>query len=69
MDSEEFKSAVITVLTAYKEDYSNNLLMRDGIKKYAVNRIEKTINNYKNGFITAHEALKMVIDLWTRKGK
>lgn len=61
MDNAKFKSAVITVLTAQKENFLNNPLMHDDLEKYAASRIEKAINAYKKGFITADEALKIGI--------
>lgn len=62
MDNEEVKNAVITVLTAFRDDFSNNPLMRDEIEKYAASRIEKAMQNYENGFITAREALEIGIN-------
>lgn len=58
MNDENFKNAVITVLSGFKEDFANNPLIPDGWRRYAVNRIEKAMNDYKRGFITASEALE-----------
>lgn len=62
MDNEEVKSAVITVLTAFRDDFPKNPLMRDGIENYAVSRIEKAMRNYDKGLITAREALEIGIN-------
>ena len=61
MDNPEFKSAVITVLTALRDEFLNDPKMLDSIEKYAVRRIENAIQSYKNGVITACEALEIGI--------
>lgn len=60
--TEEFKSAVITVLTAFRDDLQNSSALLKAYKKYAVQRIEKAIKNYDKGFITAREALEVGIN-------
>lgn len=59
MNETKFKNAVITILTAFKEDFLNNSLMRGNYKEYAVNRIERAMRNYERGLITAREALEI----------
>ena len=61
MDNEEVKNAVITVLTAFRDEMQNNAAMPNGWRKYAVSRIEKAMRNFENGFITAGEALEIGI--------
>lgn len=60
--TDEFKKAVLTVLSSFRDDVQNNPLMRDGLKGYAVNRISKAIRAFDRGLITAAEALEISIN-------
>lgn len=60
--SDEFKNAVITVLSSFRDDVQSNSLMRDGLRGYAANRISKAIRVYDRGLITAAEALEIGIN-------
>lgn len=60
--TEEFKSAVITVLTAFRSDLQGSSALPEAYKNYALQRIEKTIRNFERGAITAREALETGIN-------
>lgn len=60
--TDEFKNAVITVLSSLRDDVQGNSLMRNGMRGYAINRISKAIRTYDRGFITAVEALEIGIN-------